>query len=125
MIEVGQLISVFDHLINWLKTAGEGRRQNREEYKKALLIIYMAANETKSYIASLKRRKNPDLERERKLSQLWREASVELREIDRDFAQRCLLKSDYWADPTSWSNEDIDNARISINEVFNRAKELL
>jgi len=125
MIEVGQLINLFGHVIGWLKTARDVKASDKEEYKKALLTLYLAANETRIYIATLKRRKRPDRDREARLSRLWSEAAVELREIDPDLAKRCLLKGEYWADPTRWTDQQIADARISLKELFDRARELL
>ena len=125
MIDVGNLIQLFNNVIGWLKSARDEQAQEEEHYRHALLSVYLAANETKAYLAMMKRRKYPDRERERNLSRLWSEAAVELRKVDPDLARRCLLTGDYWADPTAWSEQALGEARITLKELYERARELL
>lgn len=125
MVEVNQLIAIFNSLFNWLKAAADKRGQMDVDFKKALLAVYIASNETKSYISGLKLRKKPDRTREATLSRLWSEAAVELRQIDKKLADKCLLQGDYLAQATSWSDEEVDRARHSINDLFNHARKLL
>lgn len=122
MIELAQLTNVFTNVINWLKTVEE---QREKRFKKALHAIYFAANETRAYVTTLKRRKKPDRERECALSHLWSDAAIELRRIDPSLADTCILKSEYWSDPTDWSHNEIDSARISLKEIFKMCRELL
>lgn len=125
MIDVGNLIQLFHNVIGWLKSARDAQVQDEAHYRRALLSVYLAANETKAYLATMKRRKSPDRERERNLSRLWSEAAVELRKLEPDLARRCLLTGDYWADPTEWSEQALQEARITLKEVYERARELL
>lgn len=125
MIDVGNLIQLFHTVIGWLKSAREDRVQDEERHRRALLSVYLAANETKAYLATMKRRKHPDRDRERTLSRLWSEAAVDLRKVDPDLARRCLLSGDYWADPTEWSEEALEEARITLRELYDRARALL
>ncbi len=125
MIDAGTLMRLFDNVLGWLKSARDERAKNEERYRRALLSVYLAANETKAYLATMKRRKHPDHDRERNLSRLWSEAAVDLRKVDPDLAKRCLLTGDYWADPTAWSEPALQEARITLKELYERARELL
>lgn len=125
MIEVNQLISLFDSIVHLLQAAADRYSRSSATYKRALLAVYVASSETKSYVMGLKQRKSPDREREAKLSRLWSEAAVELRHIDRDLADKCLLHSDFLAEAMQWSDSEIDQARNSIKDVFEQARELL
>jgi len=124
-MELVTLMEIGNYVISWFNTLAQDNRRNDEDYKKALLKIYLAANETRAYIATLKKRKNQDREKEVQLAHLWTEASVELRSINPDLAQRCLLKGEYWSDPLNWDHDSIDTARISLKEVTRRAQKLL
>ncbi|MCK4421405.1 hypothetical protein KAW18_04100 [candidate division WOR-3 bacterium] len=125
MIELAQLTSVFTNISNWLETVAELREKREKRFKKALHAIYFAANETRAYVATLKRRKKPNRERECALSHLWSDAAIELRKLDPLLADTCILKSEYWSDPTDWSHNEIDSARISLKEIFDMSRELL
>jgi hypothetical protein len=37
----------------------------------------------------------------------------------------CFQKGDYWANPDSWTQDDVKKAGIGIDDVFQRAKQLL
>lgn len=125
MIEVGQLVKVVLDIFKWLSHYGEGRVRDRAALKQALLKVYLAANETRAYLATLKRRKEADRDRERMLSRLWSEAAVELSEIHPGLADRSLLEGHYWADPTDWSDTDLQRARDAVKSVFEEARGLL
>lgn len=51
--------------------------------------------------------------------------TLKLWRYDHDLAERCMLKSDYWANPDQWSDRDIRRARIEISRVFKEARDLL
>jgi hypothetical protein len=48
-----------------------------------------------------------------------------MRSYDIQLAQRCRLKSEYWTNPDAWSDEDIKDARIKIDQVLESASKLL
>lgn len=60
-----------------------------------------------------------------RIIRLWREAALKLRYVDRDLAQRCAIKSEYWTNPEEWSVRRIRRARIDIDRIFREAQELL
>lgn len=130
-MEIAALIGVAGGVREWFKDLREGRLGNRARYNAALLALYAAANETQLYVNrqaprwSKARPAARDLEREEKLSRLWREASVLIREFDHDLAERCFDKGGYWTDPEAWSEQEIKAARIELMRVVDEARELL
>jgi hypothetical protein len=125
MLEFSQVIAVYNAIANGVKALADYRSKNSEKYKSALLLVYTAANESKSYITGLKNRKSPDQEREAKIARLWTEAAVNLRTIDRDLAEKCLVFGDSVAESTEWSREQVDEARKSVTAIFEQARGLL
>jgi len=135
MLELQAIIGIANSLHGWFGTLSGQQRERREDEKAALRSLYAALNETRIYIGRLSRpsvsriRRSQDVERneeiEARISRLWTEASVSLRDLDRDLAERCLLKGDYWANPEAWSEQDIARARIGVNRVFKDAQKLL
>jgi len=101
------------------------RHRSEDRADEALMAIYTAANETKLYIQEVQRTGKPNPEKEADLSRLWTKASVPIRRFNVDLAERCLMKGQYWVDPSSWTVEKIVQFRIGIENVFKEAKELL
>lgn len=135
MFELQAIIGIVNLLHGWFGTLSDKQRVRHEDEKTALRSLYTAINETRIYIGRLSRssvsriERNQSVERneevEARISRLWTEASVSLRDLDHDLAERCMLKGDYWANPETWSRQDIDRARIGINRVFKDAQKLL
>jgi hypothetical protein len=122
IVEAATLISIFSQVREWLGMLNARDVRDKADYKAALKSIYVAAFETKAYLASTDSRKS---DTELKLSRLWSEAAVELRPINFDLADRCLIKADYWADPSKWSQSQIDDARIGLETIISEARKLL
>ncbi|MFZ1701242.1 MAG: hypothetical protein WBO10_14865 [Pyrinomonadaceae bacterium] len=125
-IDAGILITLFSQIREWLNRADTKSTKRQAEVKSALKSIYLAAFETKSYLAAIhERNEQQNVEIEKSLSRLWADAAVELRTIDKDLSDRCLVKGRYWSNPSEWSREEIDESRINVNEVFEDARGLL
>ena len=135
MFELQTIIGIANALHGWFGTLSGQQRERREDEKAALRSLYAALNETRIYIGKLSRpsvlrigesqnvKRNEEIEA--RISRLWTEASVSLRDLDHDLAERCMLKGDYWANPEVWSEQDIARARIGISRVFKDAQKLL
>ena len=89
------------------------------------MLFYTALNEPRIYLGGLEQRKPRNPDTEATLSRLWTTASTKIREIDRSWAMRCFQKGDYWANPDNWTEDDVKKAGIGINEVFEKAQDLL
>ena len=51
--------------------------------------------------------------------------SVPIRHIDPDLAHRCFLKGSYWHEPASWSEAQVEESRIALDQVMESTKKLL
>lgn len=100
-----------------------GAERFRDDQRKdfALSSILAATSETKLYL----KRKKRDQRIEEQLVRLWAAAAVPLRHYDRDLAERCTMKSEYWLNPANYSDADIKKFRIGIDQVYKEAKRLL
>jgi hypothetical protein len=126
VIEVTTLISLFNQVREWLNRSDTKSARQSAEFRAALKSIYVAAFETKAYLAAIEERNEPqNYDTEKRLSNLWAEAAIDLRDIDQDLAARCLLKGDYWANPNRWTQQQIDESKINVNNVFEDARNLL
>ncbi len=71
------------------------------------------------------RKSKKQVQRIETLLRMWAATSIPLRHFDRDLAQRCLEKSDYWLNPDNYSAPEIVQFRIGIEQVYKDAKKLL
>lgn len=90
-----------------------------------MLALYVALSETKAYISEREKGKRRNREKEYSLALLWHSASIPLRSIDKDFADRCFLKASYWMEPYTWDKKKIEETGIAISVVFDETRKLL
>ncbi len=117
--------AIFDRLLAAIGLIRENQKLKGERIDKALYALYAALNETKDYVYSLNRGIQRNREREYAIAKLWSDASVPLRTIDRDLAERCFIKSGYWLEPDTWSELMIKKKRIGLNQVLKSTRDLL
>lgn len=126
-VEATTLISIANQLREWVGVLTAQDVREKSELKVALKSLYVAALETKSYLARRDKREPRNYEIEKRLMLLWSDAAVELRTIDLDLAVRCSIKGDYWSDPDphTWTQEKIDESGIGIDDIYEAARNLL
>jgi hypothetical protein len=125
MIEPVVAFTLFDKVLAGLGLIREGKKERTEKIDHALLALYAALTETRAYIAEREKGKKRNHDREYKLARLWHSASIPLRVIDKDFAERCFLKGSYWLEPDTWDKKKIEEKGIAIEEVFDATRKLL
>jgi hypothetical protein len=117
--------AIFDRCLAALGLLRERRKYRDEKIDQALYALYAALNETKTYIQHLDSGKRPNRKREWAIAKLWQDASVPLRAVDRDLAERCFMKSSYWLQPDTWTEVMIKNKRIKLDQVLKSTRSLL
>ena len=117
--------SIFDRCLSTLGLIREHRKFQNERTDKALYALYAALNETRAYIEHMDAGKKRDRNREWAIAKLWHDASVPLRDIDRDLADRCFLKGSYWLEPDTWTEVMIKRKRIKLEQVLKSTRNLL
>ncbi len=125
MIEPTTAFTLFDKTIAALGLIRERKKARTERTDQALTALYAALAETKAYISDLKAGKPPDSQRQFAIANLWNTASVPLREIDKDLAERCFLKGGYWMEPDAWDQAQLEAKKITIDSVFEATRQLL
>jgi len=103
----------------------EARRHHADKADAAVRAVLLAVVETKTYIADTRGGLPSIRDRERGLVQLWTEAAVAVRRTDPDLADRLQMKAESWADPSQWTDAEIQRARIGIDSVAAAARTLL
>jgi hypothetical protein len=125
VIEPAIAFTLFDKLLAGLGFLREGKRRRTEKTDQALLALYAALAETRAYIIERESGKRRNREREIAIAKLWHNASVPLREIDVEFAERCFIKGGYWMSPEAWDKKQIQEKGIAIDSVFEATRKLL
>jgi hypothetical protein len=97
----------------WLERSD--REMDRRD--RAVEAVLKALNTTKAYIADSEDGRNRRRSSEHELVDLWTKAAAALRRDDPALARRLQLKAEYWAEPDSWSQNDIELARIRIRDI--------
>jgi hypothetical protein len=125
-MELVTILGAITPLKGLLEFINNKRATGSAQHEEALVALYTALNETKIYIGELEQNPNArNHETEKTLFRLWTVASTKIHTIDQQWGITCFQKGDYWANPDSWTQDDIQKAGIGIDEVFQRAKQLL
>lgn len=125
MIESVIAFKLFDKVLAGIGLIREGKKQRSEKTDQALLALYAALSESRAYMADRANRKPRNRKREHSIAMLWHTASVPLRELDPELAERCFIKGSYWMEPDTWDKKKIDENGIAIDKVFEATRRLL
>ncbi|SRR5579883_564875 len=119
-------LSMLTQVREWIGTLSQAEAQDNQQTRAALQSVTFAATETRAYIALT--RDQPaarNREKEVALAHLWERAGIDIYQINRDLAERCLLKADFWSDPQGWTLAEKDDSRIRLDELSAEARSLL
>jgi hypothetical protein len=125
MIESAVAFTLFDKVLSGLGLLREGKKERTAKTDQALMALYAALSETKKYISEENMGAVKNREMEWKIAELWHKASIPLREIDPELAEKCFLKGSYWLEPEAWTQERITQTDIAIDTVFEATRALL
>lgn len=90
----------------------------------ALVAFNHALIETRRYIKKQHVSGKRDEDIEQQLSALWTDASNALWEYDREFASRCMIKGNGWADETVWDDPRYRDLPLKLNDMLAKARHL-
>ena len=108
---------VVSRLISLMGPIATLSKDKREIKDNALKAISSALRETKIYYRDIESGVPRCPEKEAGLVRLWGEAAIPLRHIDEELAIICVQKSEYWISPESWSQEEITQYKIKLQDV--------
>lgn len=121
-MEVTTALTIFDKILNVIGLVKAGELQRNKEIDSALSAIHKALIETQSY---LRRKNSRNTDKEYQLSELWYQASIPLRHVDKELANICNLKGGYWSNPDAWNELRAGKYEIALNNVEEKIRELL
>lgn len=108
---------VIDKLIGVLGPIATLSKEKRELKDDALRAVSTALTETCIYYRSLGKDAQRNEEKEAQLARYWSAAAIPLRHIDEELAGICENKAEYWLNPEGWSNEEILQYGIKLEDV--------
>lgn len=108
---------VIEKLIGLLGPIATLERDRRDLKDNALRAISTALTETSIYYRDLGRGAERDLDKEAQLARYWSAAAIPLRHIDQELAGICENKAEYWINPEQWSNDQIKQYGIRLQDV--------
>jgi len=123
--EIKTFVTTVEKLNSIKNSFLQSKRDRNDEYDLALASLYAAICETKLYIAALNRGEPENSDKEALVAKLWHNAAVAMRRFDASLADRFYLKGSYWTEPASWTNVDVKNARITIDEMHEVCRQLI
>jgi hypothetical protein len=125
MVDPVSAFTLFDKALSVLGLIRDEKKQRSAKMDQALLALYAALVETRSYISERESGKARDKKKEIAIARLWSTASVPLREIDTKLAERCFEKGGYWMEPDVWDQKRIEAKGIAIENMFEATRQLL
>ena len=118
-------IGLFVDSLGRIGSAMKYRRARREKEQAlrevAVYSLMRAVNLTKAYLADRRAVSgHRDRREEAELVTAWELAGRDMHKVGgraRNVAARCFRKGRFWADPDSWSLQDIEKADISLDRL--------
>lgn len=111
------LLEIVDKLISLMGPIATLSKEKRELKDSALRAISIALQETKLYYRDLENGSERDMDVEAQLVRYWGAAAIPLRHIDEELAMICEHKSEYWLTPKNYSNKQINELGIKLQDV--------
>ncbi len=122
---IGSELSGIGKILNIILMRKASKEAEKEKFQNAISAVMEAVVDTKAYLYDSKSGKVRD--RERELSQKWRNASSLIREYDMTLSRSAKIKAFGWADPKEWSRTEgipgsfrgrVFRCHIAINNEF-------
>lgn len=119
------MIELIDSLVNILGPIATSSRENEAKKDQALRAVSYALDETYLYYRDLRNGNLQDREREAQLVKLWSAAAIPLRHFDFDLANICDMKSEYWINPDQYTEDQVQEMGIKLDDVRGAYRKLL
>lgn len=115
---VNEWLTIITHVKKWVTNLLRAKSERKKQSKEALRAVIRAVRETTIYLRNLREGGQKSIDRERELSLLWTELSFKLEDLGlKKLANRCSLKGRYWADPTAFNKNFLNQADIRLTDI--------
>jgi hypothetical protein len=123
--ELVTMALLFDKMLSVIGLVRAGKRERDEKMDLALFALSAALNETQAYNSILESGGSRDHDHEHRIAVLWHNASIALRYVDRQFADRCFLKRSYWMNPDVWDDRRVKRNGITLRRMTDYTRKLI
>lgn len=106
-----------EKLTAFLETLATLGKAKRELADKALQATSEALTETHLYYRRLDETGERVRSEEDRLVRLWAAAAIPMRHFDQHLAEICQYKSEYWLNPSKWSEAKVREFNIGLSGV--------
>jgi hypothetical protein len=117
--------AIFDRVLGALGLIRDEKKRRTDRIDQALYALYAALNETKAYVEKLNSGKRRNRKTEWAIAKLWHDATVPLRDVDRELAEKCFIKGMYWMEPETWTEMKIEEKQIKLDQVMESTRKLI
>jgi len=119
---ISTLLDGLSKILGPIATLSKDRRELKDS---ALRAISNALDETFLYYRDSNNGANRNLEREAILAKYWSAAAIPMRHFDEQLSNICEYKSEYWIAPSDYSDEDVEQLGIGLNDVRQAYRKML
>lgn len=119
---LNEILSGLTKILGPIATLSKNRRELKDS---ALRAISNALDETYLYYRDMEKgsERNPD--REALLVKYWSAAAIPIRHFDQELSNICDIKSEYWTNPEHYTNDNIVDMGIRLDDVRQAYRQLL
>ena len=93
------------------------KRARTEAHEKMRIAVMNAFHKTEAYYSRRKAGAENNQNDEYEIAQLWETTSVLVEKYDKKLAKRLGMKALFWRDENIWSNLEIQNAGIGLEQI--------
>ena len=119
---INEILLGLSKILGPIATLSKDRRELKDS---ALRAISNALDETYLYYRDMEKGSLRNLDREALLVKYWSAASIPIRHFDSEISAICNSKSEYWINPDNYTNENIENMGIRLDDVRQAYRQML
>ncbi|MCG7549215.1 hypothetical protein [Pseudoalteromonas sp. Of7M-16] len=119
------LLEVANQLLSLIPIIQSLQKEQKELADCALREINNAIVETRFYLHTLENDSPRNIEKEQSLVRLWSSAAIPMRHLNKELALLCDHKAKYWLNPSQWSESELIEHGLKLDQVADAYRQLL
>jgi hypothetical protein len=125
VVEIKVIQEISQEFRAWIESIRNDKKIKEESFRKVIKSLSIAVLDTRRYLAEVgDERIKYDPAKEEAIMLLWHEASLDLQPLNPHLAERCFDKSQFWADPRGFTDNEIDKYNINLDAMADELRAL-